>query len=65
MAYFAVIKDNVVENIIVGDDKETLEQLLGVSLIEYQEGDYVGIGFSYDSKTQKFVPPSIPEIASE
>jgi hypothetical protein len=41
MANFAVIKENVVTNIIVAESKEVAENVTGLSCIDYTEGwDY-------------------------
>lgn len=61
MANFAIISGNIVENIIVVDDKEQAEKDLGVTLIEYTNENPAGIGWTYDAETNTFSPPVIEE----
>ena len=47
MANFAVIKDGIVDNIIVAASKKIAEQATGLTCIEYDDGDKPNIGLSY------------------
>lgn len=47
MAKFAVINDNIVENIIVADTKEIAEEVVRKICIEYTDENPVGIGYTY------------------
>jgi len=53
---FAVLVDNIVENIIVADSKEVAEQATGKTCIEYTEENLTSIGWTYDGTT--FVAPT-------
>ena len=48
MANYAVIKDGIVDNVIVADTKEIAEIVTGLTCIEYTEENPAGIGWSYD-----------------
>ncbi len=48
MPRFAVIGDeNIVENIVAGDNKETVESVVGKTCIEYTEENPAHIGLSW------------------
>ena len=47
MANYAVINDNIVENIIVADTKEIAEQITNKTCIEYTEENPANIGWAY------------------
>jgi hypothetical protein len=57
MANFAVLKDNVVTNIIIADTKETAETVTEQTCVEYTESNPAGIGWTYDGT--KFIPPVV------
>jgi hypothetical protein len=59
MANFAVIKDGVVNNVIVADIKEVAELVTGLTCIEYTEENPAGIGWTYDGVN--FVAPVVTE----
>jgi len=61
MATFAQMSGDVVENIIVADDKEKAEQELNVTLIEITRENPAGIGSTYDSSTGTFTAPVVEE----
>ena len=61
MTTFAQMSGDVVENIIVADDKEKAEQELGLTLIEFTRENPAGIGWTYDSATEVFTAPVIEE----
>ena len=49
MAIYAVIKNQIVDNIIVADTKEIAETITGLSCVEItQEPGQPGPGWSYD-----------------
>jgi len=56
MANFAVIKDDLVTNIIVADTKEIAELVTGLTCVEYTENNPAGIGYAYNGET--FTAPS-------
>lgn len=51
----AVIQDGVVVNSIVVDSVSTAEELTGMTCVEYPEGSYAGIGWTYNGSS--FVAP--------
>jgi hypothetical protein len=60
MTSYAVIKDNVVSNVIVADTKEIAESLIGLTCIEITpEPGAPGIGWAYDGVT--FTAPIIQQ----
>lgn len=59
---FAVIKNNIVENIIVADSKEIAEQVTGLTCVQYENTNPAHIGLSYNGTT--FEQPE-PEILIE
>ena len=64
MANYAVIKDGIVDNVIVADTQEIAEQATGLTCveIEYLPGS-PGIGWSYDGA--EFTAPIVEETPSE
>jgi hypothetical protein len=49
MANYAVIKDGVVNNVIVADTKEIAETVTGLTCVEVPNESWApGIGWSYD-----------------
>jgi hypothetical protein len=49
MANYAVIKNNIIDNVIVADTKEIAEMVTGLTCIEIPfEPGSPGIGWSYD-----------------
>lgn len=59
MTTYAMMSGNTVSNIIVADDKEGTEQVLGCVLIEFTADNPAGIGYMYDPETGKFNPPPV------
>jgi hypothetical protein len=60
MANYAVIKNDVINNIIVADTKEIAESITGLSCIEITpEPGAPGIGWAYDGVT--FTAPIIQQ----
>jgi hypothetical protein len=62
MANFAVIKDGVVDNVIVADTKEIAEQVTGLTCVEYTEENPAGIGWTYDGVN--FIAPIVEKPAT-
>jgi hypothetical protein len=62
MATYAMMSGNVVNNIIMADDKEATEIALGCKLIEYTSENPCGINWRYDEVTGKFTAPITEEI---
>jgi hypothetical protein len=52
---FAVINNNIVENIIIADTLEIAEVVTGKTCVEYNDNNPAGIGWTYDG--EKFVAP--------
>ena len=63
MANYAVIKDGIVNNVIVADTKEIAETVTGLTCIEYTDENRAGIGWTYDGTN--FIAPVIEEPAEE
>lgn len=60
MANFAVIKDGLVDNVIVADTKEIAEIVTGLLCVEYENiPGAPGIGWSYDGSV--FTAPVVEE----
>jgi hypothetical protein len=59
MANYAVIKDNIVNNVIMADTKEIAETVTGLTCIEYTDENPAGIGWSYDGA--EFTAPVVEE----
>lgn len=64
MATYAMMSGNVVNNIIMADDKEATEIALGCKLIEFTSENPAGTGYTYDEVTGKFTAPIIEEITN-
>lgn len=60
MATFAVLINDVVENIIVADTIDDLTRI-GLVGVEYTEDNPAYIGGTYDKTTGKFYPPVVQE----
>ena len=60
MATYAMMSGNVVSNVIMADDKEATETVLGCTLVEYTPENPAGIGWTMD-ETGKFNPPLVIE----
>lgn len=58
MGTYAIISNNVVNNVIMADDKEATEQALNCVLIEYTPENPAGIGWVFDPDTNTFAPPT-------
>ena len=63
MANYAVIKDGIVNNVIVADTKEIAEAVTGLTCIEYTDENPAGIGWTYDGTN--FSVPVIEVPAEE
>ena len=63
MANYAVIKDGIVNNIIVADTKEIAEMVTGLTCIEYENiAGAPRIGWAYDGA--EFTAPVVEEIVN-
>jgi hypothetical protein len=60
MATFAVIADNVVENVIVAENKEIADLVTGKVCVEYTDENPAHVGLKYQEGV--FEQPPIPEI---
>jgi hypothetical protein len=57
MGTYAVMDGNSVINVVIAEDKATIEELLNKTCIEYTPGvDNAQIGGTYDSENNKFIP---------
>lgn len=56
---YAIIRNNIVENIIVWDGVSPYTPPEGTILVQT---DTAGIGWTYDSATGEFTPPAEPAI---
>ena len=61
MANYAVIKNGVVENIIVADTKEVAERVTGLTCIEYTDSNIASIGDTWDGTKFTNEPAVIEE----
>lgn len=57
MKNYAQVSGNSVVNIVVAENKEEVELILGSSLVEITEENNAGIGFIYDPETGLFTNP--------
>ena len=55
----AVMSGDIVENIIVVDDIAQSSQDLNRELIEYNNENPAGIGWTYNRETEKFIAPVV------
>jgi hypothetical protein len=65
MATFAVIKDNVVVNIILADTLEDAEQSTNSVCIEYTNEFPAGIGWTFNGETFDRPQPPVVESTQE
>jgi hypothetical protein len=66
MKYFARIdSNNLVNWVIVVDSKEWCEEHLGGTWVQAHDPLDAGIGYTYDSNEDKFIPPVQEEIVKE
>ena len=56
MAKFAVINNQIVENVIVADTKAIAEEVTGKTCVEYTIQNPAGIGYTYNGTI--FIPPT-------
>lgn len=61
MPTFAMMSGNVVDTIIVADDKEATEAALRCTLIEFTDENPAGIGWTYDPETGSFAAPVVED----
>jgi hypothetical protein len=55
--YVCLIQSNFVTEIIVADFDWVLENLEGTWINLFENTDFIGIGYSYNSATNTFNPP--------
>ena len=65
MPTFAMMSGNVVDTIIMADDKEATEAALRCVLIEFTQDNPAGAGWTYDPETGRFVAPVIEDLPVE
>lgn len=64
MANYAIIKDGIVDNVIVADTQEVAEQVTGLTCVEIEQiPGGPGIGWSYDGT--EFSAPVVEETPGE
>lgn len=63
MATFAIINDNIVEDVIVADTKEIVEEVTGRTCIEYTDENPAGINWTYADGV--FTAPVVEETLAE
>jgi hypothetical protein len=61
MGNFAVINNDIVENVIVADNAEMALSVTGKICVEYFEDNPAHIGLKYDSKEKVFEQPVVEE----
>ncbi len=61
MPNFAIVVDNIVENVIIADSKELAEEATGKPCFEYTEDNRAFIGYGYNPDTNTFDAPPPPE----
>lgn len=59
---FAVLNNNIVENVIIADSKETAEMFTNGVCIEYTDENPAAVGWTYDFESQTFISPFIQEV---
>lgn len=57
MANYAQISGKSVVNVVVADNKEEAEAVLGATLVEITEENSASIGYEYDAETGLFTNP--------
>lgn len=65
MATYAMMSGNMVETIIVADNKEETEAALNCVLIEYTPENPAGTGWTYDEATGRFTEPEVVELSAK
>jgi hypothetical protein len=61
MCRYAIMRENIVDSIIVADNKEEAEKALNCKLIEFTSENPAGVGWIYDEATGKF---NLPELTN-
>jgi hypothetical protein len=61
MGNFAVIDNDIVENVIVADNAEVALSVTGKICVEYFQDNPAHIGLKYDSKKKVFEQPVVEE----
>lgn len=62
---FAIIENNLVENIIVAESKAIAEQVTSKTCVEYTDANPAHIGLGYDGSTFEQPPVVIIDEATE
>jgi hypothetical protein len=62
---FAIIENNLVENIIVAESKAIAEQVTGKTCVEYTDASPAHIGLGYDGTTFEQPPVTIADEITE
>lgn len=62
MPTFAIIRNNIVENIIVAEDLETAKSITGLDAVEYTSDNPARLGDTYDSSSNSFVTPVVEVV---
>jgi hypothetical protein len=57
---FAVIKNGVVINVVIGDSLASIKSLIGADCIEYTDASPAGIGWTYDGTV--FTAPVVEPV---
>jgi hypothetical protein len=60
MAKFAVVRNGIVDNTIIAEDKETAESIVGLECIEFNDENPAYIGWLWDGNL--FVNPNLEEV---
>jgi len=63
MANYAIMDDNIVENVIVANTKEIAEEVTGRTCIEYTDSNPAGLGYTYADGV--FAAPVVEETPTE
>lgn len=53
----AIIENGIVINTIICESIELAESITGLTAVEYTDTNSAGIGWTYNSTTEKFRPP--------
>ena len=65
MATFAILRNNVVENIIVADNVETAKAVTRLEAVEYTEDNPAFIGWTYVPELGIYQSPNTEETPIE
>lgn len=59
MKSFAVVNNDIIENIIIADTLEDAENISGLECFEITENNYAEKGWQYDSVLKKAIVPDL------